>query len=635
MSTESGTLNLIGSNISANIGDGLFIYGPSVVTADNSTFFNNTGRGVDVWLNDLSSQFTNCIITDNQFGLSNNASAGTLTLTNNTISGNTNGALSITNGATVRAAGTFNGAVINAATLDLNGNTVSVVGAFTGAGTVTNTAASGTATLTLNGTGTFGGVIQNGGTAATALAVAGGTVTLTGANTYSGGTTVSAGTLLVQGTAGTGAIAISAGATLNDQVTATSNSGLGSLRQAITNANLATGPGANLITFNIAGAGVQTIAPTSGLPTITKSVVLDATTQPGYVVGTPLIQIDGSGAGNVNGLTLGAGSDGSTVKGLIISNFAQAGTYGIRLSTNNIIQSNWIGLNASGTAAAGNFHGIGLGNFNLIGTNGDGVNDDAERNVISGNLNSGVYSSGGGNNKIAGNYIGTNVAGSASLVNGNASIFTAFADGNIIGTDGSNDAFNANERNVISGSILVSRNTVIAGNYIGINAVGTAALSGLVNLGIQFGNATAGARIGTNADGIADIEERNIISGLNGSGIVTTSGSLVIAGNHIGTNPAGTAAIPNLRGIEFDEFGHRHPSRNQRRRGTRCRRRKPDLWQHHCRRTDQQHKLWKHRGRQHDRPQRRGHRRAGERKRYPDQYRIIEQHHRRLFSGVP
>ena len=72
------------------------------------------------------------------------------------------------------------------------------------------------------------------------------------------------------------------------------------------------------------GTGLQTISPTSALPTITDTIVIDGTTQTGFA-GTPLIQISGTSAGAVSGLTLGAGSIGSTIEGLIISNFSAGG----------------------------------------------------------------------------------------------------------------------------------------------------------------------------------------------------------------------------------------------------------------------------------------------------------------------
>src|SRR5205807_1325987 len=63
-------------------------------------------------------------------------------------------------------------------------------------------------------------------------------------------------------------------------VTNTGDGGLGSLRQAITDAN--TQGGTDIIAFRIPGSGIHTIAPTSALPTVADPVVLDATTQPGY-----------------------------------------------------------------------------------------------------------------------------------------------------------------------------------------------------------------------------------------------------------------------------------------------------------------------------------------------------------------
>ena len=67
------------------------------------------------------------------------------------------------------------------------------------------------------------------------------------------------------------------GATFN--VTTTADSGAGSLRQAITDAN--TNPGADTIQFNIVGSGVQTITPATPLPPITEAVTIDGYTQSG------------------------------------------------------------------------------------------------------------------------------------------------------------------------------------------------------------------------------------------------------------------------------------------------------------------------------------------------------------------
>src|SRR5439155_26949600 len=96
----------------------------------------------------------------------------------------------------------------------------------------------------------------------------------------------------------------------------TNDSGAGSLRQAILDANAAAG--ADVINFNIDGGGVQTIAPTSILPQITGAVTIDGTTQPGFA-GSPIIELNGASASAFAGLNITAGN--STVRGLVINRF--------------------------------------------------------------------------------------------------------------------------------------------------------------------------------------------------------------------------------------------------------------------------------------------------------------------------
>ena len=98
--------------------------------------------------------------------------------------------------------------------------------------------------------------------------------------------------------------------------------GAGSLRTAITSANAAAGT--DTIVFNIAGAGAHTISLTTALPTITDTVILDATTQSGYAAGSPgaVIVLDGTGAGaEASGFVLQASN--STITGFRIQNFSQ------------------------------------------------------------------------------------------------------------------------------------------------------------------------------------------------------------------------------------------------------------------------------------------------------------------------
>ena len=567
--TSGASAELSGMTITG--GSGVFIGGgvrnDGTLTISSITMSGNSGDHGGGFGNTGTAIVTNSTFTSNSAaneggGLEN---YGVLTLTNSTIAGNTS---------------TRGGGIANAGSgwINVTNSTVSGNSASSSGGGLDNISGTVTLSNTIIASQTLGGDIAGGVSGSNNLIGTGGSGGLVnGMNGNIVGVSVPGLSALADNGGPTRTMAllpsspaINAGdityAPLIDQrslfrfgntdigafeyqfkVTSNADSGNGSLRQAITNAN--TTVGTDTVVFRI-GSGLQTIAPASSLPTISQTIVIDGSSQTGFA-GTPLIRINGSGAGNADGMQLDVGSDGSTIKGLIISNFSSIARFGIVLgSANNIIQGNWIGLDSAGTAAAPNWHGILLGTGNLIGTNGDGVNDTAERNVISGNLQHGVLGNGGSNSRIAGNYIGTNAAGDAPLFNSFSNVFMQFTSGNIIGTDGSNDAFNANERNVIANEVLVSGDTVVAGNYIGLNADGTAALSAVAHLGIQFGNAIAGGRIGTNADGIADSEERNVISGLNGPGIISgSSGPLVIAGNTIGTNPAGTAAISNQRGI--------------------------------------------------------------------------------------
>jgi parallel beta-helix repeat protein len=193
-------------------------------------------------------------------------------------------------------------------------------------------------------------------------------------------------------------------------VTNTNDSGSGSLRQAILDANATAGT--QTIAFNIPGSGVITITPLSALPTITDPVIIDGTTQPGFA-GTPIIELNGVNAGSLSsGLVITAGN--SRVRGLVINRFRG----GIDLTQNgsNVIEGNYIGTNATGSVAAGNvFIGISISggsNNNII-----GGATAAARNLISGNGFEGIRIFNSSGNQVLGNFIGTNAAGTAAIPN--------------------------------------------------------------------------------------------------------------------------------------------------------------------------------------------------------------------------
>src|SRR5688572_21605305 len=105
-------------------------------------------------------------------------------------------------------------------------------------------------------------------------------------------------------------------------VTTNADTGPGSLRQAILDAN--TTPGPDAIYFSV-GSGSSTIKPLSPLPPIVEAVAIDARTQPGYS-NAPIIELDGALTSHGPGLGFFAasqtmGASGSMVAGLVINGF--------------------------------------------------------------------------------------------------------------------------------------------------------------------------------------------------------------------------------------------------------------------------------------------------------------------------
>ena len=324
-------------------------------------------------------------------------------------------------------------------------------------------------------------------------------------------------------------------------VTNVNDSGAGSLRQAILNANAHAG--ADTINFKIGTGGLKTIAPKSQLPAINQPTIIDATTQGGYV-GKPLIELNGAYAGAAEGLRLTGGN--STLKGMIINRFANSGVF-IHGAGGNRIINNYIGTNATGTAAAPNLaHGI----FVQSANNTIGGTTAGERNVVSGNTKTGVFFflHYAHHNKVTGNYIGTDVTGTKAIGNRNG-VHLNGAQYNTIGglTSGARNVLSGNLHDgVLINSATASYNTVI-GNYIGTNAAGTG----------RLGNAWYGVEISqpNNVVGGTVAGARNIISANGYAGVVIyliPGKNNRVEGNYIGTDYTGTKDLGNVRaGIDI------------------------------------------------------------------------------------
>ena len=252
-------------------------------------------------------------------------------------------------------------------------------------------------------------------------------------------------------------------------VTTDADSGAGSLRQAILDANALTivGGGAcspHTIVFAIPGTELHTIRPLSPLPAFEIGIDLDAYSQPGSSANTQdlgdnavlRIELDGSlaGAGS-NGLVLSpaipgtdviCGASGSRIHGLVINRFGGAGilSVGSVCEAGSIcavggvrIHGNFIGTDASGLVPLGNGAGIVFGTHTQSNIVGDQVVVDGgpttpsreQRNIISANAFDGISLSSTDSintaldHRIRNNYIGVDATGAAALPNGRHGIY--------------------------------------------------------------------------------------------------------------------------------------------------------------------------------------------------------------------
>ena len=345
-------------------------------------------------------------------------------------------------------------------------------------------------------------------------------------------------------------------------VTNTAVNGIGSLRQAILDAN--GNAGADTINFNIpasdpncdATTHVCTIKPANAfpLPAITDQVTIDGYSQPGAHANTLvngddavlLIEIDGSSPDPGQGPTFQGAASGSVIKGLVVNH---GWSFAILVQTSNItVEGCFIGIDPSGTVARANSNGV-FADFNTP-TSGMriGGTSPGQRNVISGN-GAGIYFQSGANHVVQGNFIGTNRNGTAAVPNGTA-IQVQQSDDVLIG------GTTTQERNIIANItgivVTTAARTRIQGNFIGTDVTGTVALGNHFNTGVDVDFAASATQIGglTSTPGMPP---GNVISG-SGVGLQVGTGSnnvinTAVMGNLIGTDASGTNGLGNLTGI--------------------------------------------------------------------------------------
>ena len=251
-----------------------------------------------------------------------------------------------------------------------------------------------------------------------------------------------------------------------------------SLREAIAAAQA--GGTLPIVQFAIPGSGPHVIRPTSALPTITRPLLLDGTSQTDFA-GSPTVVISGVDAPAGDGLVIQ--NDDAAVRGLVINGFTGAD---IRLlgAGSSLITGNRIGTDVSGTVAVRNPSGQAAAGIVIEGSAGNQVGGvtGGDPNLIAG-VDAGVLVTGSGatGNRIVGNLIGTDSAGSPGAgITGSGVRIANGASGNVVGGAGSG------ERNVISGATgdaVAVVDDATAGNTISGNAI-----DGNGGLGIDLGD---------------------------------------------------------------------------------------------------------------------------------------------------
>ncbi|MCW5889108.1 MAG: hypothetical protein KIT14_01010 [bacterium] len=322
-------------------------------------------------------------------------------------------------------------------------------------------------------------------------------------------------------------------------VTVADDAGEGSLRAAITAANdETTNPGPDSIAFALPGDAVPTITLSTPLPEITAPVVIDGTTQPT----SRLVEITGAGA-VANGLVVTGG--GSTLRGLIVNRFSQAGLVLQTPGGGSTIEGCFIGTDAGRLTGASPAMPTGI-LVDRSGQNRIGGASTTARNVIAGNqVGLRVTGTTAADNVVEGNYVGLAANGLTAI--GNTSRGIVLAGGARRTRIGST---NAAGRNVVSqnwagtntgvGIEIVGPTTqenTVLGNFIGTDASGVQRR--LNGAGIVIDQAVNNLIGGTTA------AERNVISGNEINLVINSVGGQAnrIFGNWIGPNALDTGIV--------------------------------------------------------------------------------------------
>ena len=285
------------------------------------------------------------------------------------------------------------------------------------------------------------------------------------------------------------------------------------------------------------------------------STALDGTVVEGNNIGTDITGLFARPNGN-SGVRIFDGSfniiGGTTAAARnVISGNSQNGVLiESNLAVGNVVEGNYIGTDMTGLARLSNQqNGIVIDDSpsNVIGnTTGPG-------NVISGNAQDGVLiqQSNATGNIVEGNFIGTDVTGTAALFNIIDGVGINGASLNFVGgtTAAARNVISGNAQNGINISGSAATGNTVEGNFVGTDVTGLNSRPNIFN-GVEISSGSSNIIGGITAGTL------NVISGNGQDGVQifgsSASGNNVL-GNHIGTNVSGLLAVPNISvGVEID-----------------------------------------------------------------------------------
>ena len=496
--TSAGARNIISGNDTANTGNGgIVVYGTGAsnnliegnfvgVNTGGTTAVPNIGVGIHLFN-----------------GATNNTVGGTTAGAANVVSGNQGDGIEVTDSGTSRNVVEGNDVGVDASSTTAIANT----GLGISVSSASNNTIGGTTPAAANvvsGNNVFGILITGNGATSNLIA----------ANRV--------------GTDRSGTIALGNGSIGVDLSSGAANNTVGGMSDGAVNiisGNKSSG-------LDISGSG------TTGNLVIGNHIGTDATGTLPIPNANQGVLINGGAASNT------IGGSASSAANLVSGNMQGGIDIDGSGTSQNLVIGNLIGTDLSGSKAVPNV-GEGLGIGDNASNNTIGGTSQALANILSGNGSDGVIlGSNATANLVEGNWIGVNQGGTKAIANSGDGIGVSGASNNTIGGTSSSAAnvISGNQQSGISAHGSGTDDNLIAGNMIGTDITGTAAIANSW-YGVNISDNSEGNTLGGTATGA-----RNVISGnMNQGVVISDSGTSenLVAGNLIGTDVSGTNSLGN------------------------------------------------------------------------------------------